>query len=160
MFILHPITLLNSFTSSNRLPWWLSQWRICLQCGRPEFDPWAGKIPWRRHGKPLQYSCLENPHGQRSLTACSPWGHKESDMAEQLSTEQFLFSGIFRIFYIIWKQILLLLPSNLSAFYFFSLLNCYAKARTSSTKLNRNDESEHPYLVPNLREKGFNFPLS
>ena len=26
--------------------------------------------------------------------------------------------------------------------------------------LSRNDESEHPYLVPNLREKGFNFPLS
>ena len=22
--------------------------RICLQCGRPEFDPWVGKIPWRR----------------------------------------------------------------------------------------------------------------
>ena len=22
--------------------------RICLQCGRPEFNPWVGKIPWRR----------------------------------------------------------------------------------------------------------------
>ena len=29
-----------------------------LQCGRPGFDPWVGKIPWRRHGNPLQYSCL------------------------------------------------------------------------------------------------------
>ena len=28
----------------------------------------------------LQYSCLENPHGQRSLVSYSPWGHKESDM--------------------------------------------------------------------------------
>ena len=31
-----------------RLPLWLSWWRICLQCGRPGFDPWVGKIPWRR----------------------------------------------------------------------------------------------------------------
>ena len=80
--------------------------RICLQCRKPRFDSWVGKIPWRRHrlptpvflgfpgssdskesawnagdlglipelgkspggghGNPLQYSCLENPHGQRS----------------------------------------------------------------------------------------------
>ena len=33
------------------------------QCGRHKrhgFDPWVGKIPWRRHGNPLQYSCLKN----------------------------------------------------------------------------------------------------
>ena len=35
-------------------------------------------------GTPLQYSCLEKSHGQRSLVGCSPWGHKESDMTEQL----------------------------------------------------------------------------
>ena len=34
---------------------------------------------------PLQYSCLENPHGQRSLVGYSSWGHKELDMAERLS---------------------------------------------------------------------------
>ena len=34
------------------------------------------------HGNPLQYSCLENHHGQRSLEGCSPWGHKELDMTE------------------------------------------------------------------------------
>ena len=34
----------------------------------------------------LQYSCLENPHGQRSLAGYSPWGCKESDTTEQLST--------------------------------------------------------------------------
>ena len=27
---------------------WLSWWRINLECGRPGFDPWVGKIPWRR----------------------------------------------------------------------------------------------------------------
>ena len=30
------------------LPWWLSWWRIRLQRGRPGFDPWVGKTPWRR----------------------------------------------------------------------------------------------------------------
>ena len=34
----------------------------------------------------LHYSCLENPHGQRILVGFSPWGHKELDMTEQLST--------------------------------------------------------------------------
>ena len=40
------------------------------------------------HGNPLQYTFLENPHGQRSLAGYSPWGHKESDSTEQLSTAQ------------------------------------------------------------------------
>ena len=39
------------------------------------------------HGDPLQYSCLENPHGQRSLVGYSPWGLKESDTTERLSTK-------------------------------------------------------------------------
>ena len=30
-----------------RLPWWLRRY-ICLQCGRPGFDPWVEKIPWRK----------------------------------------------------------------------------------------------------------------
>ena len=34
------------------------------------------------HGNPLQYSCLENPHGQRSLAGYSSWGRKELDMTE------------------------------------------------------------------------------
>ena len=45
-----------------------------------------GRSPGGRHGNPLQYSCLENPHGQRSLAGYSKWGLKESDMTEGLST--------------------------------------------------------------------------
>ena len=44
------------------------------------------KSPGGGNGNPLQYSCLENPHGLRSLVGYCPWGHKESDMTEQLST--------------------------------------------------------------------------
>ena len=46
------------------------------------FDPCVGKVPWRRKGNPLQYSCLENPHGERSLVGYSPQGRKESDTTE------------------------------------------------------------------------------
>ena len=38
--------------------------------------------PGEGNGNPLQYFCLENPQGQRSLVGCSPWGLKESDMTE------------------------------------------------------------------------------
>ena len=41
-----------------------------------------GKVPWKRKWHPLQYSCLENPHGERSLVGYSSWGHKESDTTE------------------------------------------------------------------------------
>ena len=44
--------------------------------------PGLGRSPVGGNGKPLQYSCLENPHGQRSLAGHSPRGHKESDMTE------------------------------------------------------------------------------
>ena len=50
--------------------------------------PGLGRSLGGGHGNPLQCSCLENPHGQRSLVGCSPCGHKESDMTEQLSTAQ------------------------------------------------------------------------
>jgi len=33
---------------------------VCLHCGRPGFNTWVGKIPWRRKWQPLQYSCPEN----------------------------------------------------------------------------------------------------
>ena len=33
-------------------------------------------------GNPLQYSCLENRYGQRSLAGYNPWGCKESDTTE------------------------------------------------------------------------------
>ena len=54
-------------------------------------ETWAGPLGWedpleRRHGNTLQYSCLENSQGQRSLAGYSPWGLKESDMTERLST--------------------------------------------------------------------------
>ena len=50
------------------------------------FDPGLGRSPGEGNGNPLQYSCLENPHGQRSLVGYSPWDHKEWDRTEWLHT--------------------------------------------------------------------------
>ena len=50
--------------------------------------PVLGRSPRGGHGNPLQYCCLENPQGEKSLAGCSPWGRKESDTTERLSTAQ------------------------------------------------------------------------
>ena len=47
--------------------------------------PRLGRSPGGGHGNPLQYSCPENPHRQRSLVGYSPWV-SELDTTEQLST--------------------------------------------------------------------------
>ena len=44
-----------------------------------------GKSPGGGHGNPLQYSYLENLHGQGSLAGYSPCGRKELDTTEELS---------------------------------------------------------------------------
>ena len=67
-----------------------------------------GSVPGGGHGNPLQYSCLENPHGQRSclenphgqrsLAGYRPSSCKESDTTEQLSTQwqsqTFIFTSV------------------------------------------------------------------
>ena len=42
--------------------------------------PGLVRSPGGGHGNPLQYSCLESPHGQRSLVGYRPWGCKELGM--------------------------------------------------------------------------------
>ena len=49
--------------------------------------PGLERSPGGGHGNPLQCTCLNNPHGQRSLVGYSPWGCKESDMTKQLITQ-------------------------------------------------------------------------
>ena len=49
---------------------------------RPGFDPWVGKIPWRRAWKPTPVFLPGESPGQKSLEGYSPWGCKESDTTE------------------------------------------------------------------------------
>ena len=72
-------------------PWWLRWLRLRLQCGRSGFDPWVGKIPWRREQQPTPVFLPGEFHGQRRLAGYSPWGHKESDTTERLTLS--LLSG-------------------------------------------------------------------
>ena len=70
------------------------RWIVIYHSGREGDQPamlqtwvWSrvGMIPWRGHGYPLQYSCLEYPHRQTGLTGYCPWGCKESDTTKELS---------------------------------------------------------------------------
>ena len=49
---------------------WLSDWTELTERGG--------------HGNPLQYSCLENPHGQRSLVRYSPWCCKDNWLSTKM----------------------------------------------------------------------------
>ena len=59
-----------------------------LQCWRPGFDPWVGKIPWRRKWQSTPVLLPGKSHGLRSLVGYSPWGCKESDTTERLDFRQ------------------------------------------------------------------------
>ena len=88
--------------ANNRLPWWLSIsnfLQVVSNCTSNVRDlgsiPGLGRSVRGGHGNPLQYSCLENPHGQRSRESCSPWGNIESDMTELQNTAQYPIANDF-----------------------------------------------------------------
>ena len=54
----------------------------CRRHKRCGFDPWVGKIPWRRAWQPFPVFVPGESHRQRSLAGYSPWCHKESDTTE------------------------------------------------------------------------------
>ena len=59
--------------------WWLRWLSVYLLCGGPGFDPWVGKIPWRRKWQSIPVFLPAKSHGQRSLA-----GHKKLDTTERL----------------------------------------------------------------------------
>ena len=54
--------------------------------GDAEFDPWVRKIPWRRARQPTPVFLPQKSHGQGRLVGYGPWGRKELDTTEWLST--------------------------------------------------------------------------
>ena len=56
------------------------QWRKC------KFDPWVGKMPWRRKWQPTPVFLPGEFHGQRSVAGYNPWGHKR--VRCELATKQ------------------------------------------------------------------------
>ena len=69
--------------------------RQCRRRKRCGFNPWVGKIPWRRAWQPTPEFLPGESHGQRSLAVYSPWGHKEwaTTEATQPSQMRILFMG-------------------------------------------------------------------
>ena len=95
---------------------------ICLQCGRPRFDPWVGKILWRRKWQSTPGLLPGKSHGQSSLVGYSPWGHKELDTTVRLSLS--LSSSFSKSSLNIWKfSVHILLKPSLENFehYFASM---------------------------------------
>ena len=76
-----------TFEMKTSLPWWLRGKESACKEGDPGSIPGSGRSPGGGNGNPLQYSCPEKSHGQKSLVGYSPKGHKESDMTERLSTK-------------------------------------------------------------------------
>ena len=70
---------------SSGLPWWLSSKESACRCSRRGFDPWVGKIRWRRKWHPTPVFLSGESHGQRSLESYSLWGCKEPDRTEWLN---------------------------------------------------------------------------
>ena len=77
-----PTSVLMGFSGSSEVK------ASACNAGDPGSTPGLGRSPGGGCGNPLQYSYLENSHGQRSLADYRPWGRKELDMTEQLSTAQ------------------------------------------------------------------------
>ena len=81
----HPVNNFRSLVSNAlRIPRWLSGKEPTCRCKRYRrcgFDPWIGKISWRRKWQPNAIFLPGKSHGQRNLVGYSPWGHKELDTA-------------------------------------------------------------------------------
>ena len=81
-------SILEASRPRARLPWWPSGKESACNAGDADSISGLGRSLGEGNGNSLQYSCLENPHGQRGLAGYSPWDHKDSDRTERLSTAQ------------------------------------------------------------------------
>ena len=80
------------------IPRWLSGKEYACQCRRHKrrgFDPWLGKIPWRRKWQLAPVFLPERSHRQRSLMGYSPWSRKESDMTEHRHVYVYVYTYIY-----------------------------------------------------------------
>ena len=91
------------------LLWWLNGKESACQYKRYRFDPWVGKILWRRKQQPPPIFLPEKSHGQRSLVGYSPWGNKESDTTNWLNNSKGNKDGEGVVIHISLKSFLCLL---------------------------------------------------
>ena len=73
---------LETSTAEQGFPGGLAGKESACNAGDPGSISRLGRPPGEGHGNPLQYSRLENPHGQRSLAGYSPYGCRELDTTQ------------------------------------------------------------------------------
>ena len=76
----------DSIWDLDGLSWWLRRETVHLQCRRPGFSSWVGKIPWRREWQPTPVFWPGEFHGLRSLAGYRTWNRKESEMTKNHET--------------------------------------------------------------------------
>ena len=83
------------------LPWWAVVRNLPANAGEEGSIPGSGRSSGE-HSNPLQYSCLENLW-QKELVSYSPWGHKESDMTQQLNNNKESYRVAIKLMALFWK---------------------------------------------------------
>ena len=81
-----------------QLSWWHQTVNNLPAVQETRFNPWVRKIPWRREWQPTPVFLPGEPHRQKSLAGCSPWGCRVRP------TEQLTHAGILKI-YVEWLNI-------------------------------------------------------
>ena len=74
--------------------------------------PELGRCPGRGHGNPFEYSCLENPHGQRSRAGYSPQGRQSRTEGTKQWQQQ--ACGTLSFIHSIYNSLYLLIPHSQS----------------------------------------------
>ena len=72
--------------------WFLSTIAFYLQCRRPGFDSWVGKIPWRRKWQSTPALLSGKSHGRRNLIGYSPWVAKSRTWLSDFTFHSFVVS--------------------------------------------------------------------
>ena len=121
----------------------VSQWqRILCQCRRRGFDPWVGKIFWRRKRQPTPVLLPGESHRWRSLVGYSPWG-AESETTEWLcgvAKSRTRLSDFTFTFSLLWNH-KGSLEARRSSFSLGELRKCFTRKITWTTFESRTCET-------------------
>ena len=97
------------------------------------FDPWVRKISWRRKWQAMPVFLPWKSHGQRSLAGYSPWGCKEPDITEQLSTPNVTWLSAQFYFFVYCQSVSVFPVWEILAYYFFKY--CYSDTQNFFIRL-------------------------
>ena len=70
------------------LPWWLSGKQSAYQCRSHGFNPWSGKIPWRRKWQPTPVFLPGEPMGRAAQCATVQGVRVRHDLATEQQQEK------------------------------------------------------------------------